>query len=126
MHARFPRVKRLVLILCVIALAALVGAIRPSRASAHVIITYAQGYYGAGGTFHTTGFGPRDFNRVYHQSGTTWWLFYCQTDGSCDNPYVGSVNPLVDNRDNGYAAAYCSNINDNSGVQWTCQTTKPS
>lgn len=118
--------KRLALVVVILTLAALVGAFRPSQASAHVIFTYAQGVNGVGGVYWTAGYAPRDFNRVYHQSGTEWTLYYCHTDFTCTTTYSGNVNPLVDQRNQGYAQAYCENDNDDSFVTWTCQTTRTS
>lgn len=86
------------------------------------IFQYAQGYNGAGGSWQTQYYGNRSFNRVYHKDGTYWRLSYCDP-GGCPTPYSGTVNPLVDSRAWNNAKAFCYNINDNSGVLWTCQTT---
>jgi len=110
----------------VLASVGLLAAALPATAAAYTWQVYAHGQDGAGGKYATIGYGPRENNRVYHQEGTLWWLYYCNTDGSCDvNPVMGTVNPLVMNRGNGYARAVCWNKNDNSGVVWTCQTLDP-
>lgn len=108
-------------------LACLIGALSlPAIAYAYEIFTYAQGVYGVGGTYHTTGEAPRAFNRVYHQSGYYWDVYYCQ-DGR-NPPCFGEVldyhNPTYANGGASYAKSFCHNVNDNSGTTWTCQTTR--
>src|SRR5919204_4361357 len=85
---------------------------------------YAQGYFGAGGSFGTPGFAPRDYNRVWHAAGYEWWVFYELPNGSTACFRDNTNNPTSCPFSNSYAKAWCSNITDNSGVQWTCQTTK--
>lgn len=88
------------------------------------VVTYASDKGYAGFEFGTSGYGPRAWNRVYHQQGALWDLTYCPVSGSCSAWYVGhGENPTVDPRNNGYAQAWCYNINDDTGVTWTCQTT---
>jgi hypothetical protein len=99
--------------------------IPPTVAYGSTIFTYAQGYGGVGGVYGTTGYAARDFNRVYHQAGYYWNPFYCRTDGSCFGGTSGSSNPTYANGGASYAKAYCHNQTDNSGVLWTCQTTRP-
>lgn len=124
MHfGRIATVKRLALIVTVLAWGALAGGIVAVPALAE-IFTYAQGTNGAGGSFYTTGFSGRDFNRVYHKSGTSWSLVYCYPDNHCGLLTTGTVNPLVD-PNNQYARSVCDNNNDSSNVTWTCQTTRP-
>lgn len=90
------------------------------------IISYASGSYGAGGYYSTPGQAPRDWNRVYHQPGYRWCLYYEAPPGTINqyecqtSPYP---NPFWWNHAGGYAYAWCQNVNDNSGTIWTCQTT---
>jgi hypothetical protein len=100
-------------------------ALLPPAAYAHYnsVLTYAQGTFGVGGVFSTTGFNHRHFNRVYHASGYTWCVWYGLTDGSIVAQLCNTANPTVWNGEIGYAKAQCHNTNDNSGVTWTCQTT---
>lgn len=100
--------------------------IPPSVAFASTIFTYAQYVNYPDEIFSTTGYASRDFNRVYHAVGYSWNPFYCNTSGSCFGGTVGTSNPTYASGSAGYAKAYCHNINDNSGVLWTCQTTRPS
>jgi hypothetical protein len=97
----------------------------PTIALAATQFTYAQGSFGSGGIFHTTGQDQRNYNQCFHQKGKEWYVYYVHgTD----------VNGFVDNTDNptqwpeaiGYAYSYSKNINDDSGVTWTCETTRPS
>src|ERR671930_493008 len=81
---------------------------------------YAQGYFGAGGSFGTTGFAPRDYNRVWHAAGYEWWVFYELPNGSTACFRDNTNNPTSCPFSNSYAKSWCSNITDNSGVQWTC------
>ncbi len=108
------------------ALCALVGAaflVFVAIAFASVTFTYAQGINGVGGRFNTVGYAPRDFNKVWHEQGYLWGLYYC-TPQICDlNEVTGTANPTLDSRNAGYAMAFCHNHNDNSTVIWTCQTT---
>jgi hypothetical protein len=112
--------------LIVVALVLMAVAIPVSALAWGSVFTYAQGYGEPNQWHETPGYTARAWNRVYHLAGTIWWLDYCFTDGSCANNYVGhGENPTVDQRDEGYAEAFCYNQNDTSTVQWTCQTTKP-
>ena len=72
-----------------------------------------------------TWFGPgRDYNQVWHQSGRTWTVLYHLTDGSDTAIRTDSNNPTRWGGHIGYADAWCNNVNDNSFVTWTCQTTR--
>jgi hypothetical protein len=95
----------------------------PAVAYAGVWFNYAQGTNGVGGTFATTGYAPRDANRTYHAYGYYWELYYCRTDGSCFGDNIDYFNPTWALGGASYAKAFCRNLNDNSGVVWTCQTT---
>lgn len=97
----------------------------PPVASAHwnSVLQYAQGYGGAGGSFFTTGYDHRHFNRVWHKQGTLWCVSYVLTDGTGAGQACGTANPTQWPGDIGYAKAKCLNGNDNSAVLWTCETT---
>jgi hypothetical protein len=95
--------------------------------AADVQINYAQGVNGVGGAYHTSNptYARRAYNQVWHQSGRTWTVWYQDTSG---NPYCvvqNTSNPTKCSSlsDNKMSAA--QNINDNSGVTWTAQTTIP-
>lgn len=115
--------RRLTVVICV-----LFVLVPPTIASGGTVFGYAQGFDTVGGVWCTTGFAgncggsPRDFNRVYHQQGTTWNPFYCW-NGNCFGGTSGQQNPIYANGSASYAAAYCHNMNDNSNVMWTCQST---
>jgi hypothetical protein len=102
-----------------------VMALAPPAAYAHwnSVLTYAQGTFGVGGVFSTTGYDHRHFNRVWHQYGYTWCVWWHLTDGSNVAVTCDYVNPTEWPYEVGYAKAQCHNTNDNSGVKWTCQTT---
>lgn len=111
-------------ILLLLGLAAVAIAIPATAFAWSSVVTYAHDRGYAGFIFSTAGYGPRAWNRVYHDQGTLWDLNYCPTSGSCTTWYVGQgENPTVDPRDYGYGQAECYNLNDVSGVYWTCQTT---
>ncbi len=100
----------------------------PAAAYASTVQTYRQSANEVGGQWHTTSpvYANRDFNRVYHKSGTQWGLAYCDSVTGCCPYAFGTANPWVDPRGGGvYQEAWCYNVNDNSGVNWTCQTTIP-
>src|SRR5215218_20818 len=101
---------------------ALLVLIPPSVAYAATWFNYAQGTNGVGGTFATTGFAPRDGNRVWHQAGYSWWVWYQHTDNSLGCIKFNDSNPTACYNPDGYAKSKCSNSDDNSGVTWTCQT----
>ena len=99
--------------------------IPPLVAYAGTWFNYAQGTNGVGGTFATTGFAPRDDNRVWHQAGSSWWIWYLHTDDTLNCIRFNDSNPTECYHSDSYAKSKCSNGDDNSGVTWTCQTTKP-
>jgi hypothetical protein len=103
----------------------LLALIPPGVAYASTVVTYAQGIFGVGGVYHTTGFAARDFNRVYHANGYYWQVLYQHTDGSTSGYASGFTNPTIWPNPDGYAKAFCANGSDDSGVTWTCQTTTP-
>jgi hypothetical protein len=88
----------------------------------HTHATYASGYYGAGGAHQTTSWNGRSFNRVWHQNGYRWDLWYLKTDGSTSGYWYGTVNPTESPYTASYAKSVCYNYNDNSGTLWTCET----
>lgn len=96
----------------------------PAVAWAGTQFGYAQGRSGAGGIFSTAGYGPRDYNQVWHQRGYFWEVFYAQPSGYVYGWKRNAENPTYQPASNSYAAAKCLNDNDNSYVLWTCQTTK--
>lgn len=97
----------------------------PGVALAATQFNYAQGVNGVGGTFATSGEANRNYNRVYHQSGKFWWVWYLH-GSSLTCVQFNSSNPTsCPNPSSTVAYAKCSNDDDNSGVTWTCQTTKP-
>ena len=84
--------------------------------------TYAQGYAGVGGVYQT-GFNHRHYNQVWHQVGRTWTVLYKLSDGRAVGIRTDSSNPTKWPNEVGYARAVCNNVNDDSFVLWTCQTT---
>jgi hypothetical protein len=109
-------------------ISALMLVLPPAVAYASTVQTYKQSTNEVNGQWHTLSpvYANRDFDRVYHQSGTTWGLAMCPNE-VCDRPYTfGTANPFVDPRGSAVdAEAWCENVNDNSGVGWTCQSTVP-
>ncbi len=97
----------------------------PGVAIAATQFNYAQGVNGVGGTFATSGEADRNHNQVWHQSGKYWWVWYLH--GSSQTGLVfNSSNPTkYPSPSSTVAYAKCSNSDDNSGVTWTCQTTRP-
>ena len=106
-----------------------VAAAIPAIAFAWSWFPYAQGKGGVNGQYSTIGYGPREGNRVYHELGYTWELWYQHVGGGISPVTYGSANPLVwsynGHSDDSYAKSWCSNVNDNSGTTWTCQSTNP-
>jgi hypothetical protein len=95
----------------------------PAIALAGTQFNYAQGRNGAGGIFGTAGYGPRDYNQVWHQAGRTWEVYYVQPSGFVYGYRRDTENPTKQHASNSYARSVCANVNDNSYVLWTCQTT---
>lgn len=97
----------------------------PGVALAATQFNYAQGVNGVGGTFATSGEADRNHNRVWHQAGKSWWVWYLH-NGSLTGLVFNSSNPTeYPSPSSTVAYSKCSNSNDNSGVTWTCQTTRP-
>jgi len=86
-------------------------------------VTYAQGVNGVGGDWRTTGYAPRQWNRVWRQPGPDWGLSYQYTNGQYCCFWIDNINPTVSHYGISYGRAWCSNLEDNTGVLWTCQTT---
>lgn len=116
--SRLPR--RWVLLVC-----ACFVLLPPAGAYAYFVDTYWQDVNQAGGVWGTAGYAPREWNRVWHQVGRYWNPFYCPPANPCFGGSTTSSNPSYASGSASYAAAYCQNIDDNSGVTWTCQTTVP-
>lgn len=95
----------------------------PAVAFAGTQYNYAQGY-NQPTLYWRTGYDAHDYNRVWHQYGPTWEVFYQTTDGGIYGDVENSNNPTSWPNPIGYAEAWCHNINDSSGVLWTCQTTQ--
>ncbi len=85
---------------------------------------YAQGRYGVGGVYQTDGFNQRDWNKVWHEPGYFWSVWYELSPGS--GGYAGfaegTSNPTQWPHAIGYGKSSCYNGNDDSGTLWTCQT----
>lgn len=96
----------------------------PAIAYAGTQITYAQGVNGLGGYFHTVGYDNREYNRVWHQPGYKWEVFYASTAGGIYCVIQNTLNPTTCPADSPYKKSYCHNISDNSDITWTCQTTQ--
>ena len=118
-----PRLRRLGLLAAVVL--TMVGS--ASIAYAATIFTYATGANGAGGFyFNPGGWDFRNFNRVYHKAGTHWQLFYDTPGGPLVVYADGTTNPLSSAGSGGVQMRpVCRNIDDSSGVVWTCQSTRP-
>ena len=105
-------------------LAVAIGLVAAGIASAHgTQFNYAQGRWGAGGTYQTNGYNHRHYNQVWHEPGYLWRLFYYGPGTGFHGLADGTSNPTRWGGETGYAIAYCANDNDNSGTLWTCQTT---
>jgi hypothetical protein len=85
-------------------------------------LTYATGVYGVNGTYSTPGYDHRQYNQVWHQIGKLWSVYYW-TGSETAGYELSSGNPTRWPGEIGYAIARCHNHTDDSGVQWTCQTT---
>lgn len=103
-------------------LASLAG---PSTVAAGTWIDYlADGFNSHNGLFRTAGYAPRLTNRVWHEAGYRWYLYYCgQT--SCTSAVSSTSNPSVDTRDHSYAISYCERRDGHWGfVAVQCETEK--
>lgn len=106
-------------------------ALPPLTAYAYSYInTYKQSQNQVGGVFGTYngGGGPeyanREWNRTYHQAGYYWNLFYCDLS-TCFGGNTDANNPTYASGGASGSKSLCHNMDDNSGVTWTCQTTVP-
>jgi hypothetical protein len=87
------------------------------------VVHYSQGQNGPNGTDWSQFYGNRTYNRVWHQASTEFGLYYClDMDGCTSVLYAAGANPIVDTRNSNPAQSYCINVNDTSGVVWTCET----
>lgn len=107
-------------------------ALPPAAAHAWSYIDhYKQGTNRVGEVFGTWdgGEGPayasRSWNRTWHSQGYYWNLFYCPTSGTCFGGNTDALNPTYASGGAVYAKSLCHNMDDNSGVTWTCETTVP-
>ena len=100
-------------------------AFAPPAALAHwsYVYSYATGFNGSGGLYSTPGFGHRHLRRVWHEWGTWWCTWYYRTDQTVAAHTCDYVNPVGGWVEISYAAVFCYNWTDESGVRWTCQTT---
>jgi len=111
---------RLLVLACALAVL-----IPPVTAYAATQFTYASGAYGVGGVYHTTGYNPRQYNQVWHKSGKSWEVWY-DTGNNAYCVVYNSSNPTRCGNPISYdARAEAWNLDDNSGVTWTAQTTVP-
>lgn len=84
---------------------------------------YAVGTFGCCGYFPGPGFNTNYiYNQVWHSTNATWEVYYETTTP----PYVaGDVqnnsNPTKWPNAIGYGKPWCHNVNDNTGVAWSCQ-----
>lgn len=102
--------------------------IPPGIAYAWSALIYAQGNsFQGGGIFHTQGYAPRNYDIAWHQPGYKWVVYYEDTSGDTHPPggFYSTDNPTRIDTNVSYDSAWCQNVNDNSGVTWTCQTTTP-
>ena len=95
----------------------------PALAYASTQLNYASGMNGVHGRYSTPGFSSRDYNRVWHQPGYGWIVWYQEPNGTIDGYVTNTSNPTSWPHPIGYAKAFCFNDTDDSGVTWTCQTT---
>lgn len=83
--------------------------------------TYASGTNGIGGNYAGPGLTSMLYNQVWHQSGWTWEVYY-DYSGQARGDVEDNMNPTKwPYSISGYSEAHCHNINDTSGVTWTCQ-----
>jgi hypothetical protein len=102
-------------------IAALVAA---TVALASTQFNYDSGAAAIGSGLSTTGYDYRDYNRVYHAVNYTWDVAYQDSQGSIFGQEVDASNPTWQHS-TAYGKSLCESISDNSGVTYTCQTTRP-
>lgn len=118
-------IARRAVIMAVTAAVIAMAAAAPPPASAGWVDYLTSGCCASDGSFRTIGFAPRYENRVYHEEGIAWGVYYCGQSGDCTTGYVTSSNPTVDTRDHSYAEANCSKAGSSStwGYVWVkCET----
>jgi hypothetical protein len=109
---RWPSyVGALVVVCAVLPLAALAG---------------SQSYWSDSGNAGTGGYAGYNniyqYNQVWHQAGNTFDVYYVMGDGyTLTGDVRNNTNPTKWPYSVSYADPWCENINDWSGVTWTCQ-----
>jgi hypothetical protein len=109
---------------------ALFVALPPAAAYAYVQINYGSGVGGPGVVVSTGNpvppeFANRQYNRVWHLAGKTWTVWYQDTSHQIFCNRTNSNNPTSCPNFSSNKKALAQNVNDNSTVTWTAQTTKP-
>ncbi|MDH5282239.1 MAG: hypothetical protein OEW52_14050 [Thermoleophilia bacterium] len=120
-----PAGLRLPLRLALTAACLLLVIVPPGVALAATQFNYAQGTNGVGGTYQTTGEDNRSYNQVWHQAGKSWWVWYLHGSSQTCLKFNSSNPTKCPDPSATIAYSKCSNYDDNSGVTWTCQTTRP-
>jgi hypothetical protein len=108
-----------------VAAIALIIVALPSAAAGHLSqYTYASGSSQPYSVFPgSEAWNHRDYNQVWHQAGNTWGVFYVTTDRIIHAWVRDTSNPTRWGGEIGYATPKCENVNDTSGVTFTCQST---
>jgi hypothetical protein len=84
---------------------------------------YATGVLGVGAYYWTSGFDNRSYNRAWHQPGYTWSVWYADTNGFTSCSVQSNTNPTRCETNGSYKQSWCHNVNDNSDVTWSCNST---
>jgi hypothetical protein len=103
-----------------LALVCLALALIPPSVAYAASITYAQSTNGSGGYWHS-GYNSYLYNQVWHSGNAAWEVYYAQSNGSVVGDVANYNNPTQWPYSISYADSWCHNINDNTGVVWTCQ-----
>jgi hypothetical protein len=119
---RGPRRRRWFVLFCLTLVA-----LPPATAYAATQITYAQGVNGVGGVVFATNpkFANRNYNQVWHKSGKYWTVWYQDTAGKVYCSVSNSNNPTRCGNASANKWSLAQNLDDNSFVTWTAQTTVP-
>lgn len=83
--------------------------------------TYASGINGQGGTYRYYYWNSYLYNQVWHAQYYHWYVAYVLSDGSKAGEVSNWNNPTKWPYSIGYAQPECTNLDDYSGVRWTCQ-----